>query len=622
MSTEALETLWASRGIDAASLALRADGTLALGSGRGVTFGTSATLLQTTSQEIEAFAFSPEPLVPGDVLGRGGMGEVREAEQSSLRRSVAIKTVLDPQDALAVTALLKEAWVGGALEHPHITPVHALARDGGSPAMVMKRIEGESWADRLAAGGHGAAHLEANLRLLVQVCQAIEFAHAQGVLHLDLKPDNVMLGAFGEVYVVDWGLAAGLEEGPAWLDPASAIDGVAGTPGFMAPELVAADGASVDQRTDVYLLGGILHAIVTGEERHQGESLLMQLSAALVSAPPAYPAWVPAPLVAILHRATHATRDARFPSAAALREAIETFLAARDGDRILARGRALLDEARALPDDASDAVVEPRLAECEHAVALAAAEGGVPERAQALQREVAAFRFDRAIRRGRPEDALAVLALLEVDGPSPERQAAIARCRAQLAERAERLAHLEQMRRELDVSLGQGDRRTMFLLLGVIWASVNVLFGWLTRSEIYPIGYRELLLEGVLLVVGLVPLGIWRRRTLFANRANRRLYGGLIITAIAVELFWLASLQLGLPLGLALTLTPLFYTFCFAALAVAVDRRLAGGALCLALTALATGLWPLHAYECVGVGGLAAVTATILAWRSRATSPS
>ncbi|MCZ7681391.1 MAG: protein kinase [Sandaracinaceae bacterium] len=154
-------------------------------------------------------------------LGEGGMGIVRLATQRSLGRDVAVKTVKGSQAAERATgALLREACVMGLLEHPNVVPVYDLVvGDAGEPAIVMRKIEGSSWASvmhdpaALRARFDAEDALEWNLRVLAQVCNVVDFAHSRGILHRDLKPENVMLGEFGEVYVVDWGLAVALREG-------------------------------------------------------------------------------------------------------------------------------------------------------------------------------------------------------------------------------------------------------------------------------------------------------------------------------------------------------------------------------------------------------------------------
>ena len=174
-------------------------------------------------------------------LGRGGMGVVNLAWQASLERDVAIKQVRRD----ASVGLLREARIMGALEHPNIIPVHALGLDrDGRPVMVMKRVSGVVLHELLADPTHGhwdkilaADPLSRKVRVLMEVCQALHFAHARGVLHRDVKPDNVMVCNFGEVYLLDWGVAAHLGEGGQLTTGA-----VVGTPAYMAPEMARAGG--------------------------------------------------------------------------------------------------------------------------------------------------------------------------------------------------------------------------------------------------------------------------------------------------------------------------------------------------------------------------------------------
>jgi serine/threonine-protein kinase len=144
--------------------------------------------------------------------------------------------------------------------------VYSLSLDeAGLPVLVMKRIEGVTWGQLLRDPAAMAKHapdrppLDEHLRILGQVCNAVHFAHARGVVHRDLKPDNVMVGAFGEVYVVDWGIATAF--GPATQ--------LAGTPAYMAPEMLGTPGARLSAKTDVYLLGAMLFEVLVGRAPHQ-----------------------------------------------------------------------------------------------------------------------------------------------------------------------------------------------------------------------------------------------------------------------------------------------------------------------------------------------------------------
>ena len=192
----------------------------------------------------------------GDAIGAGGMGEVFTAHDRTLRRDIAVK-VLRRAGPVARERFAAEAQVTAQLDHPNIVPVHDLGTlADGRPFLAMKHVRGASlreWLDR-----NPRPDLEARLDVLRRVCDAMAFAHAQGVLHRDLKPENVMVGAFGEVLVMDWGLARPItptgstDAGPLHVDrfEAGALrtrdGGVAGTPAYMAPEQAAGKLAELD----------------------------------------------------------------------------------------------------------------------------------------------------------------------------------------------------------------------------------------------------------------------------------------------------------------------------------------------------------------------------------------
>jgi serine/threonine protein kinase len=170
-------------------------------------------LIKKPAQEIEILR----------TLGEGGMGQVFLARQHSLDRQVAVKAIKPSQvGEYAQLAMLHEARIAGALEHPNVVPIHSLSQDAdGLPLLVMKRIDGTSWKDLLKNPRHPywlkepQERLQQNIEILMQVCNALHFAHTKGVLHRDIKPENVMLGNFGEIYLLDWGIAVHLENGSA-----------------------------------------------------------------------------------------------------------------------------------------------------------------------------------------------------------------------------------------------------------------------------------------------------------------------------------------------------------------------------------------------------------------------
>ena len=208
------------------------------------------------------------------MLGRGGMGEVWLAHDVRVDRDIAIKLMRGggSTDPDAIARFLREAKVQGRLEHPSVVPVHDLGGEEGAPYFAMKRLSGTTLADVIAAQDEVKWPRRTLLARFNDVCLAIEFAHERGVIHRDLKPANLMLGDFGEAYVLDWGLAR--VQGGAEADPIHASDlgsggghteagAMLGTPGYMAPEQMRGD--PVDRRTDVFALGCILFEILTGK---------------------------------------------------------------------------------------------------------------------------------------------------------------------------------------------------------------------------------------------------------------------------------------------------------------------------------------------------------------------
>ncbi|MCW5808494.1 MAG: serine/threonine protein kinase, partial [Deltaproteobacteria bacterium] len=203
----------------------------------------------------------------GELIGRGGMGEVLAAVDTRIGREVAIKRMRGEAPSREATArFLREAMVQARLDHPAIAPVHELGADEtGQPYFTMKRLTGVTLAAKLADGG---ATLQLLLRAFVDVCRAISFAHARGVVHGDLKPANIMLGEYGEVYVIDWGIARVVDTArpaPAPVDGAGPSTPL-GTPGYMAPEQLR-DGTALPA-SDAYALGSILFELLAGEPLH------------------------------------------------------------------------------------------------------------------------------------------------------------------------------------------------------------------------------------------------------------------------------------------------------------------------------------------------------------------
>jgi tetratricopeptide (TPR) repeat protein len=219
-------------------------------------------------------------------IAQGGMGVVLRARDPELNRDLAVK-VLRPglRDCPeAVRRFVEEAQITAQLPHPGVVPVHDIGRDDqGLPFLVMKLMRGQT-LEELLAGPRD--ELGRWLGVFEQVCQAVAFAHSRRVIHRDLKPSNVMVGRFGEVQVMDWGLAKVLTEGSGGRQPPEVgaiqtvrqleagayTQGALGTPSYMAPEQAGGSWERVDERADVFGLGGILCAILTGRPPYEGTS--------------------------------------------------------------------------------------------------------------------------------------------------------------------------------------------------------------------------------------------------------------------------------------------------------------------------------------------------------------
>lgn len=259
------------------------------------------------------------------------MSVVRKVYDPQLQRHTALKvlSVADGQDRQqAQERFLAEARVIGQLEHPNIVPIHTFGSGEAGDFINMKLVQGSTLSDRVRRLGPDRlrpAALTEGLEILLKVCDAIAYAHAQGIVHRDLKPANIMVGDFGQVYVVDWGIALRLDQPPD--DEAGRL---MGTPTYIPPEQIDAPH-SVDGRADVYSLGGCLYALLTGEAPHQGRTPMLRLLASMNGRipPPAERVSdprLPQPLSEIAMVALRQDPAERFPTVLAFKQAILDFL--------------------------------------------------------------------------------------------------------------------------------------------------------------------------------------------------------------------------------------------------------------------------------------------------------
>ena len=300
---------------------------------------------------------------PRGSLASGGMGTVYVVRDTDLGRDVALKVigVPDPGGELS-ERLIAEARHLARLEHPNIVPVHDVGRlADGRFFYVMKLVRGKS----LEKWGRESHSLPTLLRSFQKICEAVSFAHARGVIHRDLKPDNVMIGPFGEALVMDWGVAKSLDRiaaGEASEDrnPGSpgrpdrrgtapvrrTIDGaIIGTPAYMAPEQARGEVGRMNERTDVYGLGSILYFLLSGRAPFEAGSPEGTLRRVLEERPVPLRRLkrdVPRALEAICDRALAADPEDRHSSAQELADEIDRFLG---GLPVLSHSENLLERA-------------------------------------------------------------------------------------------------------------------------------------------------------------------------------------------------------------------------------------------------------------------------------------
>jgi tRNA A-37 threonylcarbamoyl transferase component Bud32 len=493
-------------------------------------------------------------LVVEGVIGRGGMGVVQVARQRALDREVAVKRPR-PENELrstSIASLLAEARIQGALDHPNIVPIYALGRDAEDlPALVMKRLVGVSWRALILDPHHPAWPKDANdqlafhLEALMQVCNAVHFAHSRGVIHRDIKPGNVMIGAFGEVYLLDWGLAYRPDPDEA-ADPA-----IVGSPAYLAPEMLNGSGPHITSLTDVYLLGATLHEVLMGKVRHRGETVVEVLYDASESAPFDYPPTAPAELAALCNRATSGDPSARPESALAFRKAIAEFLEHR-GSIALAEAAATRFMELCAKGDAAPVGISP-----------------APERAAQIRRLYveASFGFKQALlawegnqaaRDGfealwtwmieyellhRNVDAAAAL-LAEIEKPAAQIVARIEALRAELALEREELLRLRGVARDHDPLFLSRPRIYMFMGTGLLVITIVLVV-----QRLRPDGpsHEDMIITtgGILfaLVAGLMA----RRKVVLSTQFNRKSAANVVLMLVAFGMGHVLAAIDGLP---------------------------------------------------------------------------
>lgn len=613
-ATQAYEDIWQTLHLDTPTLSAPHD----------------STIVPKTPQFSEAFAKWHLPALVGDglhsfqtdlelgrTLGQGGMGTVYLAQQLSLGREVAVKR-LNGAKATPSSArkLLQEAWITGLLEHPNIVPIHVLGQDEhGLPMLVMKRIEGTVWLDVIHNKAPFPQHFHASdpflehLKILMQVCHAISFAHSKGIIHRDLKPENVMLGEFGEVYVLDWGIAVTIHPDETGRFPqALQMEGLAGTPAYMAPEMAAGWKEQIGPRTDVYLLGAILHEILTGSPPHRGDTLFATMFHAFRSEPQTYGVLVPEELGQIANQAMHKNCDERYPDVQAFRQALVEFMMHRDSRRISEESSGRLKQLH-------DLLNTPRPLDLETIHNIYQLSGqcrfGFQEALSIWPQNISAQKGLQAtlecligfeLEQEHTQSALSLLSLLPV--ARPDLQALCESQHQQHKQQHQEYQRLKQWEYEHDLDVGSQTRAQSVLWMGFLWGVFVFAGALLERNGYYQLSHRDLLLIDGIVSVLLVGIFFRYRRELLQNAANRRLVGAVVLASVGMLLLGVISSLMGLMVRDTLIFSELMLFLITAMLAVSIDWRLWAPA-GIYLLALGVSLWkPHYAFESMGLANI------------------
>ncbi|MEM9695969.1 MAG: protein kinase [Myxococcota bacterium] len=441
--------------------------------------------------------------------------------------------------------------------------------------------------------------------MLIDVAKAIHFAHSRRILHRDIKPDNVMIGGFGEVYVVDWGIALALEPVVALdLPLASQVNEIIGSPAYMAPEMAIGEGRHMSPRTDVYLLGATLHEILTGQPPHISTNPGDMLSNAYLSRPPSYDATVPYELAEIVRAAMARKPVERTASAALFAASLQRFLHHRDSlvlSREAEESQAALEDRLAVDYGLSDDTTTYALFNrarfgFEHALKI------WPDNARArlnLQGTLTRM-IEYELERGSPGAASALLK--ELPAPEPELAERV-RARDEEVRRAE--SALDALRDKVDPTRFDRPRAYLAFAGAVSWPLCH--WGLVVFDERSGYGVSHALLAGVygLFFFASVAMGVAQRETLLRQSASglqTQLVNTLVYAAL-IALWGLAS-RLELTVPHTISFTALVASCLFTTAAVTIDRRFLTWGLSMVGALIACLIAPDRALIWLGAGGL------------------
>ncbi|MBO6939206.1 MAG: serine/threonine protein kinase [Deltaproteobacteria bacterium] len=555
-------------------------------------------------------------VLEGDVLGVGGMSVVRRGKQTALDREVAVKELPERQreSEHAAVELLQEAWVTGRLEHPNVVPVYDLALDEeGRPRLVMKRIEGVRWTDLMqdpdrVRDRYGASDaMTWHLNVFMQVCHAIHFAHGRGVIHRDIKPDNVMVGAYGEVYVLDWGIAVASGEGA--MLPTGEGSSIAGTPPYMAPEMI--DGRKATIRTDVYLLGGLLYELVAGKPPHHGTSL-KEIARKVLISNPTIPADTEPELAALIRKALARNPSERFEDAESLRRAVQELLERREARALAQAALTDLERLESLAavahhsDEDERVEVYDLFGACRFGFRAALARD--PDSRVAREGLETAIETMVELELARGAAGVAASLLAEMTTPPASLTERVEQARAT---EAARRAKLERIAFHHDRRVATRPRWIVLWILTAVWCAVPLGQSILETELTW---FREIV-RPLLYCVLLLVLLAWKRKELTANLFNRKVWGVAMTIFAAEAVFTVGQWLADLPIEIAAIQDDGMRGVAIAALAIFVEPVLWIGAVGSFSTFLLATRWPEYRLLLSATANLLIMGPLIWAWR-------
>jgi len=570
--------------------------------------------LSTIDEPSDTVLSEPNTVTLMGTLGVGGMAVVHLGKQATLDREVAVKMPrADRPSGEARRRLMREALITGKLQHPNIVPVHDVQlSEDGFPQIILKRIEGASWADILHRPLIASKiikdrdPLEFHIRVLISVCNAIGFAHSHNIIHRDIKPDNVMIGEFGEVLVLDWGIASPLK---GTNPPSTRPRGILGTPAYMAPEMVAVRPHTV--QTDIYLLGATLYEILSGDPPHQGRTMEEMLNSVVSRRP--LPDAAPPALARLCEQAMAIHQTERPTSVTVFQEGLERYLEQRAVEAILHVSFQQLEGLRSALHQADDeSEIIERFSSCRfgftHVLRIQ------PDAPRARQGLDACLHLMATWTLGRQNLNLAAHYLSQIHEPDDDLREAIEH--AQRLE-TERRSELDALYEEYDQSRGNRGRLLGigFILLSAAFVSGSLIF-------IESPSYLEFGITSIILFLIIVGTAFLLRRALFPSIFNQRIFLMIASFPLIQTMIDLSSWYRGWPPRDSHAMALFLLMLVFLHSGVQMDRRWLYVAPIHGSMWLLSALRPEYTYILICFGAILSISVVLLMWHHHTSTPS